>query len=154
MNMVLQVVTGLCKILRKKSKSGSMTDIYLDMGDDENKNRRRFVVPAEAYKLVIDKKTNTSLAFITSFDRNLNESGVMSFSKVCNVNCQDLGYNFDSDPIAGYTICCTYDELQKYIKLRLPVKLMKTSILRNTNQRRSSSPGKRESSPRARRSGA
>ncbi|XP_031625428.1 uncharacterized protein LOC116342078 [Contarinia nasturtii] len=163
MNMILEVVTGIYKIMKKKSKSGNMMDIYLDMGDGENKDRRRFAVPAEAYKLVVDKKTNASLAFITSFDRNLSASGVTNFSKICNVNCQDLGYNFDSDSNAGYTICCTYDELQKYIKLRLPVKLMKTSILRNTNQRRSSSPpkkaqspenlrGKKESSPRKRRS--
>lgn len=134
MNIKLQVITGINNILKKPDLTGKMTDIFLDMGDSENPNRRRFAVPAEAYKLVIDTKTNASVAFITSFDKDLNKTGMIRLANSCGVVCNELGYYFEPNPSAGYTVCCTYEEFRKHIRMTLPIDQVKNTLLTNMNK--------------------
>lgn len=115
-------------ILERKDKTGKMTELYLDWSPSTD--RTRIEVPLVLWKLVIDEDTNESVAFFTSNDTDMDEKQIQLFSTLCNSVCDELMYDFNTDPKAGYTLCCTYDEFAKHIQF-LPVKLTKTKLLKN-----------------------
>lgn len=124
MQKKLRIFTGVYGVLQKKDKSGKMTDIYLDT--DNN----RIEVPLIVWKLVIDPKTNDSVAFFTSNDTDMDEKEIQLFSSMCNSVCDQLGYNFNTEAKAGYTLCCPYEDFAKYIKF-VPVQLKDSKLLKN-----------------------
>lgn len=126
MEKVLRVFTGVYGILAKKDKKGQMTDLYLDYSMGNKK--KGIEVPLIIWKLVIDTKTNDSVAFFTSNDTDMDEDQVAHFSTLCNSVCDKLGYNLRTEPKSGITLCCTYDEFAKHIQY-LPIKLKKSSKL-------------------------
>lgn len=130
MDKILRVFTGVYGILAKKDKQGQMTDLYLEYSMGNKK--KGIEVPLIVWKLVIDTKTNDSVAFFTSNDTDMDEDQVAHFSTLCNSVCDELGYNFKTEPKSGITLCCPYDEFAKHIQY-LPIKLKKSSkLLKNT----------------------
>lgn len=129
MNKILRVFTGVYGILMKKDKTGEMVELYLDhpMGSE----RKRIEVPLIIWKLVIDTKTNDSVAFFTSNDTDMDEKQVNLFSTLCPSVCDQLGYNFKQIPKSGITLCCKYEDFAKHIKY-LPIQLHKSNLLKNT----------------------
>lgn len=130
MEEVLRVFTGVYGILAKKDKKGQMTDLYLEYS--MNNKKKGIEVPLIIWKLVIDTKTNDSVAFFTSNDTDMDEDQVAHFSTLCNSVCDELGYNLRTEAKSGITLCCPYNEFVKHIQY-LPIKLKKSSkLLKNT----------------------
>lgn len=129
MGKVLRVFTGVYGILMKPDKDGKMIEVYLD--DPVGSEKRQIEVPLTVWKLVIDTKTNDSVAFFTSNDTDMDEKQVKAFKTLCDSVCDQLGYNFKEDPKSGVTLCCRYDDFAKHIKY-LPIQLTKSNLLKNT----------------------
>lgn len=129
MGKVLRVFTGVYGILMKKDKDGDLVELYLDhpMGSEQ----KRIEVPLVIWKLVIDQKTNDSVAFFTSNDNDMDEKQVAQFQTLCPSVCDELGYNFKEEPKSGITLCCKYDDFAKHIKF-LPIELHNSNLLKNT----------------------
>lgn len=127
MDKVLRIFTGVYGNLAKQEKKGEMIDLYLDYSG----SKKSIEVPLIIWKLVIDTKTNDSVAFFTSNDTDMDENQVAHFSTLCNSVCDQLGYNFKSLPKSGITLCCPFDEFIKHIRY-LPIKLKKSKLLKNT----------------------
>lgn len=124
MGKVLRVFTGTYGILNKKTKTGKMLDVYLDpIG-------KRIEVPLIVWKLVVDVKTNDSVAFFSSNDIDMDEEEKSIFSTICDSVCDELAYYFNEDAKAGYTICCNYQDFIKHIQF-LPFKLANSNLLKN-----------------------
>lgn len=125
-----------------------MVELYLDhpMGSE----RKRIEVPLVIWKLVIDQKTNDSVAFFTSNDNDMNEKQVAQFQTLCPSVCDELGYNFKEEPKSGITLCCKYEDFEKHIKF-LPIHLSHSNLLKNTvrleklNSKGPKSPSKKKS---------
>lgn len=129
MNKVLRIFTGVYGILRKKNKKRQLTDLYLDVSDDNNKVHS-IEVPLIIWKLVIDVKTNDSVAFFTSNDTDMDEDQIAHFSTLCKCVCDEFGYQFKSEPKSGITICCKYNDFIRHIQY-LPIDLKKSNLLKN-----------------------
>lgn len=120
----LKIFTGVYGILKKNNTAGQLTEVYLD-----NENHR-VEVPLAVWKLVVDQATNDSVAFFTSNDIDMNEEQQQEFSTICNSVCDELSYDFNPAPKAGYTVCCKYEDFAKHIKF-IPFELEKTNLLTN-----------------------
>lgn len=129
MGTILRVFTGVYGILTKPDKDGKLTEVYLD--DPVGSDKPRIEVPLVVWKLVIDTKTNDSVAFFTSNDTDMDDKQVKMFKTLCDSVCDQLGYNFKEDPKSGVTLCCRYDDFVKHIKY-LPIQLSNSNLLKNT----------------------
>lgn len=128
MNKVLRIFTGVYGQLAKRDRKGRMSGLYLDSFDS---SKPGIEVPLIIWKLVIDTKTNDSIAFFTSNDTDMNKKEVAYFSTLCHSVCDKLGYNFNTVAKSGITLCCSYNEFIKHIR-HLPIKLKSSNLLENT----------------------
>lgn len=129
MNKVLRIYTGVYGILRKENKKGVMTDVYMDTPDSKQKTGA-IEVPLAVWKLVIDVKTNDSVAFFTSNDSDMDEEEIAHFSTICPSVCDEFGYKFKAEPKSGITVCCRYKDFVRHIRY-LPINLTKSNLLKN-----------------------
>ncbi|XP_031636652.1 uncharacterized protein LOC116349388 [Contarinia nasturtii] len=139
MGKVLRVFTGVYGILKKKTLKGQMMDVYLDPKNE------RIEVPQIVFKLVVDQKTNDSVAFFTSNDTEMDEQQQNHFATICKSVCDEIAANFNPDVKAGLTVCCRYEDFAKHIQF-IPFKLSKSNLLKNPirieRSNRSKSPSK------------
>lgn len=124
MERALQIFTGVYGILKKKNTAGQLTEVYLDA------DKHRVEVPLAVWKLVVDKKTNDSVAFFTSNDIDMDDDEQKTFLTICDSICDELAYDFNPSPKAGFTICCKYEDFVKHIKF-IPFELKETNLLTN-----------------------
>ena len=118
----VRIFTGNFGVLKKKTKKGPMSDVYLDYTNG------RIAVPLLVWKLVINVGTHASIAFLTSNDPAMSKKEVNEFSALCDSKCDKLGYSFKKALPAGCTLCCSYEEFAKHVKF-LPIQLKKKSAL-------------------------
>lgn len=128
MKKVFRLFTGVYGVLEKKDKTGKLNELYLH--PSIGNGGQGVEVPLIIWKLVIDVKTNHSVAFFTSNDTDMNKKQAAYFSTLCRSVCNKFGYGFNAAIKSGVTLCCEYRDFVRHIRY-LPVNLKNSTLLIN-----------------------